>query len=97
MTGVGLGCIAMPLMYKGVLNIRDNKELDVGRIWAVIFEGFTILSSCILALLVVPVLYPEKAWANMNSFQVYNLMLKKLLGTGTYAYVFRFAPRLWCL
>ena len=80
MTGVGLGCIAMPLMYKGVLNIRDNKELDVGRIWAVIFEGFTILSSCILALLVVPVLYPEKAWANMNSFQVYNLMLKKLLG-----------------
>ena len=91
MTGVGLGCIAMPLMYKGVLNIRDNKELDVGRIWAVIFEGFTILSSCILALLVVPVLYPEKAWANMNSFQVYNLMLKKLLGTGTYAYVFRFA------
>ena len=91
MTGVGLGCIAMPLMYKGVLNIRDIKELDVGRIWAVIFEGFTILSSCILALLVVPVLYPEKAWANMNSFQVYNLMLKKLLGTGTYAYVFRFA------
>ena len=45
MTGVGLGCIAMPLMYKGVLNIRDIKELDVGRIWAVIFEGFTILSS----------------------------------------------------
>ena len=32
MTGVGFGCIAMPLTYKGVLNIRGIKDLDVGRL-----------------------------------------------------------------
>lgn len=89
MAGVGLGCIAMPLMYKGVINIQNVKELDAGRIWAVIFEGFTIISSSALALLVVPVLYPGKISAYMNSFQVYSLMLKKLLGNSRYAYALR--------
>lgn len=90
MAGVGLGCIAMPLMYKGVINIRDVKELDAGRIWAIVFEGLTILSSCVLAMLVVPVLYPERVYSGMNSFQVYNMLLKKLLGSGTVAYAARF-------
>ena len=90
MTGTGLGCIAMPLMYKGVINIRDVKELDAGRIWAIVFEGFTIISTSVLALLVVPVLYPQKVYYNMNSFQVYNLLLKKLLGQSEYAYIVRF-------
>ena len=90
MTGTGLGCIAMPLMYKGVINIRDVKELDAGRIWAIVFEGFTIISTSVLALLVVPVLYPQKVYYNMNSFQVYNLLLKKLLGQSEYAYIARF-------
>ena len=90
MTGTGLGCIAMPLMYKGVINIRDVKELDAGRIWAIVFEGFTIISTSVLALLVVPVLYPQKVYYNMNSFQVYNLLLRKLLGQSEYAYIARF-------
>lgn len=91
MAGVGLGCIAMPLMYKGVITIRDVKALDAGRIWAVVFEGFTIISSCALALLVVPVLYPQTVSSDMNSFQVYNLLIKTLLGTSLYAYAVRFA------
>lgn len=90
MLGVGLGCIAMPLMYKGVITIRDVKALDAGRIWAVVFEGFTIISSCALALLVCPVLYPSRVSAGMNSFQVYNLFVKKLLGDGGRAYAVRF-------
>lgn len=89
MVGVGIGCIAMPLMYKGVITIKGVKELDAGRIWAVVFEGFTILSSCALALLVVPVLYPDTIRSDMNSFQVYNLLMKKLLGQGEYAYFVR--------
>ena len=91
MMGVGLGCIAMPLMYKGVINIQNVKELDAGRIWAIVFEGFTIISSCALALLVVPVLYPTRISAHMNSFQVYSLMLKKLLGDSRYAHTARLA------
>ena len=90
MAGVGLGCIAMPLMYKGVINIQNVKELDAGRIWAIVFEGFTIISSCALALLVVPVLYPGRISAYMNSFQVYNLMLKRLIGENGYANIIRF-------
>lgn len=90
MAGVGLGCIAMPLMYKGVINIQNVKELDAGRIWAIVFEGFTIISSCALALLVVPVLYPGRISAYMNSFQVYNLMLKQLIGESGYANIIRF-------
>ncbi len=90
MAGIGLGCIAMPLMYKGVINIRDVKELDAGRIWAIVFEGFTVLLSSMLALLVVPVLYPDSVYPYMNSFQVYNLMLKRILGNSTYAYAGRF-------
>lgn len=89
MVGVGLGCIAMPLMYKGVIMIKDENSLDVGRIWAVIFEGFTIISSCVLALLVAPVLYPAKVSPEMNSIQAYNLLIKKLLGESTQAYVAR--------
>lgn len=90
MAGVGLGCIAMPLMYKGVINIQNVKELDAGRIWAIVFEGFTIISSCALALLVVPVLYPGRISAYMNSFQVYNLVLKQLIGESGYANIIRF-------
>ena len=90
MAGVGLGCIAMPLMYKGVINIQNVKELDAGRIWAIVFEGFTIISSCALALLVVPILYPGRISAYMNSFQVYNLMLKRLIGESGYANIIRF-------
>ncbi|RGS42941.1 hypothetical protein DWX94_06805 [Coprococcus eutactus] len=89
MAGVGLGCIAMPLMYKGVINIQNVKELDAGRIWAIVFEGFTIISSCALALLVVPVLYPGRISAYMNSIQVYNLMLKRLLGENEHADIIR--------
>lgn len=89
MTGVGLGCIAMPLMYKGVLTIKNVKELDAGRIWAVIFEGFTIISSCTLDLLVVPVLYPDRVSYATNSFQVYSMLIKRLLGESTGAYVVR--------
>lgn len=90
MAGIGLGCIAMPLMYKGVINIQNVKELDAGRIWAIAFEGFTIISSSALALLVVPVLYPGKITKYMNSFQVYNLLMKKLMGDSKYSYVLRF-------
>ena len=81
----------MPLMYKGVINIQNVKELDAGRIWAIVFEGFTIISSCALAMLVVPVLYPTRISAHMNSFQVYSLMLKKLLGDSRYAHTARLA------
>ena len=41
-------------------------------------------------MLVVPVLYPERVYSGMNSFQVYNMLLKKLLGSGTVAYAARF-------
>lgn len=38
MLAVGIGCIGMPLMYKGVINIRDVKRLDRSGICAVVFE-----------------------------------------------------------
>ncbi|MBO5261041.1 MAG: hypothetical protein J6A82_02125 [Coprococcus sp.] len=89
MIGIGLGCISMPLMYKGVISIKNVKELDKGRIWAIIFEGFTIISTSALALFVLPVIYPLKVRENMNSFQVYNLIMKKLLNGIPYEYIIR--------
>jgi sodium/proline symporter len=89
MLGTGLGCIAMPLMYKGVINIRDVKELDKGRIWAIALEGFAVILTSALALLAVPVLYTESVPANQNSFQLYNQMMKTLIGNMRYGYYIR--------
>lgn len=79
MLAVGIGCIGMPLMYKGVINVRDIKGLDSSRIWAVIFEGLTIISTSIVALLITPIIHPYTLKGNENSFEAYNMLYKSLL------------------
>lgn len=85
MLAVGIGCIGMPLMYKGVINIRDVKRLDRSGICAVVFEGLAILSTSIVALLVAPVIHPAQLEKIENSFDFYNMLYQSLLSGEEYA------------
>ncbi len=94
MLAVGIGCVGMPLMYKGVINIRDIKGLDSSRIWAVVFEGLTIISTSIVALLITPIIHPHTLKGNENSYDVYNMLYKSLLAGDEYAEPVRIAALL---
>lgn len=84
MIGVGISCIGMPFIYKGIICVRDNKELDRSRIMAIFFVGVTIVASCILALLTVACIYPLKIDKDNNVFDVYNLIIHALYRTNRY-------------
>lgn len=85
MLSVGIGCIGMPLMYKGVINVRDIKGLDSSRIWAVIFSGLTLISTCMLSLLIIPMIHPTVLSSKRNFFEAYNLLYKALFKGNEYA------------
>ncbi len=91
MLSVGMGCIGMPFMYKGVINIRDIKGLDSSRIWAVTFEGLTIISTSVISLLIAPVIYPAALSGNESPFEAYNMFYKSLLAGKEYSYGIRMA------
>lgn len=89
MLGVGISCFGMPFIFKGIINVKDNKELDRSRVMAMIFTGMTVVISSVVALLLIACIYPLKIWRDSNVFQAYNLMMHALYRDAVYGEAFR--------
>lgn len=89
MLSVGISCIGMPFIFKGIVSVKDNKELDKSRVMAMIFTGMSVVISSVVALLTIVCIYPLRIGPNSNVFQVYNLILHTLYNDAVYGNVFR--------
>lgn len=89
MLGTGITCVGMPFIYKGIIGVRDEKELDRARVMAIVFSGATVVISSIVALLTRVCIYPVKVYKGNHAFHAYNLILHSLYQKNLYGDLIR--------
>lgn len=75
MVGMGLGCLGLPFLYKGVFGVKNLQELDRGRILSITFQGIIIVSASVWSLLVLPVIYPLHIGAFSSTWDLLDVFL----------------------
>jgi sodium/proline symporter len=81
---VGLGCMGLPVLFEGAFETKNLRELDRGRIMAIVYAGVIVISFSVWSLLVVACVYPHSISVTDSTYELINMYVTSLFEGVTY-------------